>query len=68
MLGAFSAISVAEVSKSSIHLLLVVASSAIMALCLFLAKTFNWTWLKEWALGIAILSTLVIAYFLHTAA
>lgn len=66
LLGAFSALAVGEMPKSSIHLILVVVSGGVMALCLLLARNFNLTWLREWALGFAIIISLVAAYFLHT--
>ena len=33
-----------------------------MGACLFLAKQLNLKWLREWALGIAILTALVLTY------
>lgn len=68
LLGAFSMLAVVETGKSSIHLILVLASAGIMGLCLLVAKLLNARWLKEWALGFAILISLVLAYVLHTAA
>lgn len=67
LLGAFGALAVGEMPKSSIHLALVLISGGVMALCLFLAKTFNLTWLREWALGFAIIIALSAAYVLHLA-
>ncbi|MGP6172597.1 DUF5058 family protein [Corynebacterium sp. A21] len=68
LLGAFSAIAVAELPKSSTHASLIFISGGVMAACIFLAKTFKITWLREWALGISIIVSLVAAYFLHSAA
>jgi flagellar biosynthesis protein FlhB len=67
LLGAFSALTIAELPKSNVHLILVGISAASMGLCLYLAKALNQKWLKEWALGISIVIALVSAYFLHTA-
>lgn len=66
LLGAFSALAVGEMPKSPVHLTLVVISAGVMALCLFIAHHFKLTWLREWALGFAIIISLVAAYFLHT--
>ncbi|AGF71045.1 DUF5058 family protein [Corynebacterium halotolerans] len=68
LLGAFSMITVAELPKSNIHLVLVFISAGVMALCLFLAKVLRAKWLKEWSLGFSIAITITAAYFLHTAA
>ena len=67
LLGAFSALTIAELPKSNVHLILVGISAASMGLCLYLAKALNQKWLKEWALGISIVIALVSAYYLHTA-
>lgn len=68
LLGAFSMISVSESAKSSVHLILVGVSGAVMALCLYLASVLNAKWLKEWGLGFAILISLFVGYLLHAAA
>lgn len=67
LLGAFSALTIAELPKSGVHASLIFVSGGVMALCLFLSKILHVTWLREWALGIAILVSLAVAYFLHTA-
>lgn len=67
LLGAFSALTIAELPKSNVHLILVGISAAAMGLCLYLAKVLELKWLKEWALGISIIISIVAAYFLHTA-
>lgn len=66
LLGAFSALAVGEMPKSSVHFILILISGGVMALCLFLAKNLNLAWLREWALGFAIIFSLFAAYFLHT--
>lgn len=66
LLGAFSALTIAELPKSNVHMILVFISAAMMGLCLYLAKTLQLKWLKEWALGISIVVSIIAAYFLHT--
>ncbi|WP_125098234.1 DUF5058 family protein [Leucobacter chromiireducens] len=66
LLGAFSMLAVAETGKSSLHLLLVLVSAGVMALCLLIAKLLHLKWLKEWALGFSILIALFVAFLLHT--
>jgi len=66
LLGAFSMLAVAETGKSSLHLILVLISAGVMGLCLLIAKLLSVRWLREWALGFAILITLFVAYLLHT--
>ncbi|MHC6177667.1 DUF5058 family protein [Glutamicibacter sp. X7] len=67
LLGAFSMLTVAEMPKSQIHLILVLTSAGVMALCLLLAKILHAHWLKEWALGFAIVISITVGYVLHTA-
>lgn len=66
LLGAFSMLSVAETAKSSVHLILVLTSAAIMGVCLLVAKLLKAHWLKEWALGISIILSLTVGYLIHT--
>lgn len=65
LLGAFSSLAVAEFPKSGLHSLIVVVSALVMGVCLLLARRLNLPWLREWALGFAIIIGLVVAYFLH---
>ncbi|MEV7646896.1 DUF5058 family protein [Arthrobacter sp. NPDC089319] len=67
LLGAFSVLSFAEFPKSPVHIVAFASSAAIMALLLLLAKRTGATWIKEWALGIAILLGLTITYFVSAA-
>lgn len=67
LLGAFSMLTVTELPKSPVHVIAVVVSASVMGICIFVAKRFGIRWLREWALGIAILTTLTIVYFIHTA-
>ncbi|MGP9529219.1 DUF5058 family protein [Glutamicibacter sp. AOP5-A2-18] len=67
LLGAFSALTIAELPKSNVHMILVFIFAAMMGLCLYLAKTLQLQWMKEWALGISIVVSIIAAYFLHTA-
>jgi hypothetical protein len=66
LLGAFSMLTLSELPKSSVHVVTVVVSAAVMAGLLFLAKRLRAHWLKEWALGISILVALVVAFAAHT--
>lgn len=66
LLGAFSMLAVTEAGKSSMHIILVLVSAGVMAICLYLAKLLQLRWLKEWALGFAILTSLTVAFLLHT--
>ncbi|MFC7404784.1 DUF5058 family protein [Georgenia alba] len=67
LLAAFAALGVAELPKSGIHVLTVVVSAAVMAVCLLLAKRLEAAWLREWGLGLSIIGGLVVAYAAHTA-
>ncbi|NKX53110.1 DUF5058 family protein [Arthrobacter mobilis] len=67
LLGAFSMLAVAEAPKSSVHLVTLGVSAVVMAGCLFLAKKLGAGWLKEWALGFAIITALAVAFVAHTA-
>ncbi|WP_226344288.1 DUF5058 family protein [Agilicoccus flavus] len=65
LLGAFASLGVAELPKSNVHVVTVVASAAVMAVCLWLARRLDAAWLREWGLGIAILLALGLAYVAH---
>jgi hypothetical protein len=67
LLAAFISLGVAEIPKSSAHLVTLLASAAVMGVCLFLAKSLKKSWLREWGLGIAIVAGLFVAYASHTA-
>ena len=62
MLAAFFALGFGELPKSVYHVVAFFSSAAVMGACLFLAKQLNLKWLREWALGIAILTALVLTY------
>lgn len=66
LLGAFASLGVAELPKSSLHVVTVAVSAAIMGLCLLLARTLHADWLREWGLGLAILGALTVSYVLST--
>ncbi|GAA1497196.1 DUF5058 family protein [Paeniglutamicibacter kerguelensis] len=66
LLGAFSMLSIAEMPKSGIHFITLLVSAAVMAGCLFLAKILRANWLKEWALGFAIIVAIAVAFVAHT--
>lgn len=67
LLGAFLSLGLAEVPKSSVHAIALVASAAVMGVCLLLAKVKGMGWMREWGLGIAILGGLAIAYLAYSA-
>jgi hypothetical protein len=65
LLGAFGSLGVAELPKSGAHIVTVAVSAAIMGVCLVLARALRANWLREWALGFAILGALIVAYLVH---
>lgn len=65
LLAAFMALTVTELPKSSVHVIAVVVAGASMAGMLLIAQRLKLEWLKEWALGLAILLALAVAYFVH---
>lgn len=67
LLGAFSMLAIAELPKSNVHAVTLLISAATMSVCLFLAKLLKARWLKEWALGFAIMVAIASAYLMHTA-
>lgn len=64
MLGAFFTLTLAEAPKSSVHLVMLLVSGATMGLCLLGAHYLKKPWLREWGLGIAVLVSLTVAYFM----
>jgi hypothetical protein len=62
LLAAFAGLTATELPKSSLHILAVVVSAAIMAVCLFVARRLDQAWLREWALGFSIIGGLIAAY------
>ena len=62
LLGAFASLGVAELPKSSLHVITVMVSAAVMGVCLLLARALRADWFKEWGLGVAILAALAVAY------
>lgn len=67
LLAAFATLTVTEIPKSMVHIAALLASAAAMAVCLSIAKAFSVSWLREWALGIAIVAGLGCAYVAHSA-
>ncbi|GAB3485603.1 DUF5058 family protein [Nocardiopsis coralliicola] len=63
LLGAFASLAVAELPKSALHAVIVGVSALVMAVLLVLARKLDLAWLREWALGFAIITGLVVAYF-----
>lgn len=66
LLAAFGGLTITEIPKSNVHILAIAVSSAIMGVCLWLAKLGDQAWLREWALGFSIIGGLVAAYFTTT--
>ncbi|MFI7481172.1 DUF5058 family protein [Kocuria sp. M1R5S2] len=62
LLAAFFALGLGELPKSGNHVVAFLASSAAMAVCLGFAKALRAQWIREWALGVAILTALVVTY------
>jgi hypothetical protein len=62
LLAAFAGLTVTELPKSAFHILAVVVSAIIMAICLWVARRLNQAWLREWALGFSIIGGLIAAY------
>ena len=66
LLGAFMSLGIGELGKTPVHVLTVITSAAVMGLSLFVAQRFDQGWLREWALGFAIVIGLIVAYFAHS--
>ena len=66
LLGAFASLGIGELGKTPVHILTVLASAAVMGICLVVAHRFNLAWLREWGLGFSIVIGLIVAYTLHT--
>lgn len=62
LLAAFAGLTVTELPKSVFHVLAVLVSAVIMAICLWTARRLNQAWLREWALGFSIVGGLVASY------
>jgi hypothetical protein len=67
LLGAFFTLAFTEVVKSPTHLVSMIVSAASMGACLLLAHKLRRPWLREWGLGLAIISALAVAYFMTAA-
>lgn len=67
LLAAFCSLTIQEIPKSSVHVVTLLTSAAVMSICLFIAKRFGQGWLREWGLGFALVAGIVVAYFAHTA-
>lgn len=65
LLAAFISLGIAEVPKSAVHIVTLLAAGITMGICVFLAQKFKKDWLKEWGLGIAIVVGLIVAYIAH---
>lgn len=65
LLAAFMALTAMELPKSFVHVIAVLVSGAVMAILMAIATKLDIGWLKEWALGLAIIVGLFVAYFVH---
>lgn len=66
LLGVFSVLTIAEMPKSSVHLITVLVSGAVMGICLWLSKVLRARWLQEWGLGISIIVALGVSFIAYT--
>ncbi|WP_407269784.1 DUF5058 family protein [Radiobacillus sp. PE A8.2] len=62
MIGAFSYLASAEMMKGSVHTIVGFAAGITMMAFVWIANKFKITWLKEWSLGLSILSGLLFVY------
>lgn len=62
ILAAFFTLALSETVKSGVHVVTILVSAAVMALCLLGAKYLKRPWLREWGLGIAIFFALAAAF------
>lgn len=67
LLAAFISLGMAEVPKSSVHVISLLTSAAAMGRLLALSSVLKRTWIREWGLGIAIIVGLVAAYLAASA-
>ncbi len=64
LLGAFLCFTYQQAARGLGALLVLIASAAIMAALLYIAKKLHQHWLREWALGIALVAALAFATLL----
>lgn len=62
MIATFMVLGIGELPKSWFHVIAFLSSAAIMSILMLIAKKLNRPWIKEWALGIAIILALTITY------
>ena len=63
MVAAFMVLGIGELPKSWIHVVAFFSSAGIMTILMVIANKIKRPWIKEWALGIAIMLSLAITYF-----
>lgn len=63
LLAAFISLGVAEIPKSNVHVIALIASAAAMGVFLLLSSALKKTWIREWGLGLSIMVGLAAAYF-----
>lgn len=64
LLGAFAYLTVSQASGGSKNLAVMAGSSGAMMVFLWMAERWDLRWLKEWALGFAMIVGLTVAYFI----
>lgn len=67
LLGVFAAFGVQQFQKGVAASIVVLASGATMGLCLWISKHFKVRWLREWALGFALVVGLVVGVLVRSA-
>ncbi len=67
LLGAFGTFGIQQFHKGLATTLVVLASAAVMLLCLWLAKAAHLGWLREWGLGISLVVGIVTGILLSSA-
>ncbi|MHA6601819.1 DUF5058 family protein [Corynebacterium coyleae] len=63
LLGAFAFLTISQASGGSKNLAVMAGSSGAMVIFLLLSERLNMRWLREWALGFAMIIGLAVAYF-----
>jgi len=66
LIGAFSYLTMSQASGGFVSVLVLLGSGAAMALLLLAAKRWGKGWIREWALGLSMVTGLVVAMVLQT--
>lgn len=67
LLGAFMIIGIQQITRGLPHVIVLVSSAIVMALCLWIAKTANQHWLKEWGLGFGVIAGIIAGVIVNSA-